>query len=313
MTRATAALVRAVGILAVLLCVSPADAQGNRGRARARQLYGAGQELFRDGDYVGARQSFEKAYEALPNPVVLLSIAECQVRVEQYREAVATLKRYLTERPDAPDRDVVEQQLEALQTKPAILIVESIPAGAAIGLDGEPTGHATPSEIEVPPGEHSLTLELPGYVALEHMVSTVFGGRERLELKLSPAQVAQAPIDAPPAEPPPVAETGRHAGPAVWVATSVAAAGAVTGAVLGGLALKKYKSYKDTPSESLADKGDRIALFADVGFGVAVAGGVTALVLYLTSAEEEDPEQQAWGVTPAVRGGRYGLVGNLNF
>ena len=311
MTRAYAALMSLVGVLSLLLVVCPAVAQQSRGRARARQLYSAGQDLFRDGDYVGARESFEKAYEALPNPVVLLSIAECRVRVEEFRQAVAVLERYLGERPDAPDRAAVEQQIEAIKSRPATLSVESIPSGALIGIDGEPTGLETPSELKVPPGEHRLTLEMPGYVALEHMVHAVFGGRERLELKLSPAPVVQTDVEQTSEEP--VATGKRHAGPAVWVATTVMGAGLVAGGVLGGLALKKKSEFDASPTEKLADKGERVALFADVGFGIAAAAGVTALVLYLTSAEDSGTGEHAWEVSPAVRGGRYGLIGKLRF
>lgn len=45
----------------------------------------------------------------------------------------------------------------------ATLIVESIPTGATIILDGEPTRIITPATIEIEPGSHQLKLELAGY------------------------------------------------------------------------------------------------------------------------------------------------------
>src|SRR5687768_1159681 len=49
---------------------TPAD------RDRAREAYARGQEAFRTGDYDGAATAFREAYDAVPNPVVLLGLAE---------------------------------------------------------------------------------------------------------------------------------------------------------------------------------------------------------------------------------------------
>jgi outer membrane protein assembly factor BamD (BamD/ComL family) len=73
-------------------------------KARARELYTQGQQLFRQGDFAAAQRSFEDAYRAVPNPVVLLSVAECQVRAEDFAGALSSLRQYLTEKPTAPDR-----------------------------------------------------------------------------------------------------------------------------------------------------------------------------------------------------------------
>src|SRR5688572_6778415 len=66
------------------LSQSSALAQTPSMKARARELYTKGQQLFRQGDYAEAQRTFEEAYVAVPNPIVLLSVAECQVRSEQY-------------------------------------------------------------------------------------------------------------------------------------------------------------------------------------------------------------------------------------
>ena len=78
------------------------------------------------------------------------------------------------------------------------------------------------------------------------------------------------------------------------------------------MALKNKSDFDKAPTEAKADKGERLALFADVGFGIAVAGAVTALVLYLT-ASDEPAETQAFHVAPSVARTEAGLVGNLRF
>src|SRR3954447_22996463 len=75
-------------MLAVILLVSSSSALAEpptpKDKARARELYAMGQQMFRQADYTGAQKSFEEAYKAVPNPIVLLSIAECQVRTQNF-------------------------------------------------------------------------------------------------------------------------------------------------------------------------------------------------------------------------------------
>lgn len=310
-------------MLAIVLCclasvllagtaqAAPPNAQQ---RAFARELYTNGQQLFRQGDFAGAQRSFEEAYRVVPNPVVLLSVAECQTRTEQYAAAIESLKLYLAERANAPDKAQVEAQIQALSAKPATLTVESSVSGAAIAVDNADTGRITPANLELAAGDHTVAVTLDGYVRAEQAVSLAPGGKESIQLQMMPA--APAEVATPAAEPAPVEpeRTGRHAGKAVWIATGIAGGGLLTGTILGIVALKKKNDFDDKPSESLADSGEKVALFADVGFGIAAAAGITAVVLYLTSdTKKPEDQQQAWSVQPALSSGRAGVVGRLRF
>jgi hypothetical protein len=88
----------------------------------------------------------------------------------------------------------------------------------------------------------------------------------------------------------------------------------VTGITLGSLALKREKDFNDQPTEKTADQGERFALFADIGFGVAAAGAITAVVVYLTSGKKsQKADQQAWSVTPALARGGAGMAAGTKF
>jgi tetratricopeptide (TPR) repeat protein len=83
----------------------PADAGPTaEQRTAAREAYGRGQAAFQSGEYETAEAAFREAYEAVPNPIVLVSIAESQERLGNLPGSVETLERYLAERADAPDR-----------------------------------------------------------------------------------------------------------------------------------------------------------------------------------------------------------------
>jgi hypothetical protein len=311
------------------LSITVAVAQGQapaQTRALARELYTNGQQLFRQGDFGGAQRAFEEAYRAVPNPVVLLSIAECYVRMEQYQKAIETFRTYLLERSNAPDRAQVEAQIQTLQAKPATLNVLSNIDGASIMIDQQDSGRMTPAELTLSPGEHQLTITKDGYYAAEQIVNLGPGVRDSVRITLT--EEPAAPVaDAPATEPAPVERGPRHPTPAFWTAVGFTGAGVIAGSVLGGMALKKKKEFDGMSDdelalkgEDLADKGERLALFCDVSFGIAAAGAVTALVVYLTSGKKGEPGEQpvseqptAWSVSPQVSRGNVGLSGELRF
>jgi hypothetical protein len=286
-------------------------------KARARELYTQGQQLFRQGDFTTAQRAFEDAFRAVPNPVVLLSIAECQVRNEEFAAAVGSLRQYLNEKPNAPDRSQVETQIANLEAKPGTVSIESSPPGAVIWVDEENTGYLTPNEISVRSGTHTVRLSSPGFQNVEQPINVAIGSRQRLSLTLTadaPAPVAVEPVPEPaPIEDAPARR--RRAGPAVWAAVGVAGATALIGTGLGVGALKTKSDYDDNPTQSKIDKGEKLALFADISFGVAIAAGVTGLVLYLTSGKSESAPvaETAWTITPQLKPSEVGMSGRLRF
>jgi tetratricopeptide (TPR) repeat protein len=262
----------------------------------ARAAYGEGQRLFQAGQFAEAQAQFEAAFVAVPNPVVLLSVAEMQERQGKVPDALTTLERYLTLRADAPDRAAVQTRIDQMRTRPGILAVTSDPPGAAISLDGTPTDRVTPAELEAPPGEHTIALSLDGYEPTSQTVTVTFGTRQDVTvpaLSVLPLPEVTAPVDdgAGTGEGEGEGEeesTGPGAG--VWVAASIGAVGLVGGTVLGFLALSEQANFDTTPTQETADAGARYALFADVGFGVAIAGFVTALVLNFATGGDEEEE-----------------------
>lgn len=321
----TRAFVTVATALVSLLAVSPsAIAQRHRGgaatppqptpaqRETARTSYGHGQELFRAGSFAEAQAQFEAAFEAIPNPVVLLSIAECQERQNLVVDAVATLERYLTLRADAPDRAAVETRIAGLRARPATLAVASTPPGAAISVDGQDTGRTTPAEVTVAPGDHTIGLTLAGHEAGSQQVSVTFGARQDVSAELTASAAGPSEDDVfggggqeggegegegEPAPPPP----SHGVGAGVWIAAGVGGAALVAGTVLGFLALDKQSEFNAMPTQAAADDGKTLALFADVGFGIAAAGIITAIVLYATSdaASEDDAAEPEAGAADA--------------
>ena len=311
-----------VGGLASLAPVSAAEAQTPEQRQRAREMYAQGQREFDAGNFEAAQAAFEQAYAAVANPVVLLGVASAQERRGMTGEACGTLRRYLRERADAPDRATIEGRIEGLHCpdeappQQATIRIACQPAGAAIAIDGTDTGRVAPADITVAPGEHTVTLTLGGYLAVSQQVSLVAGATSEITVTLTqqPAQAsetegegtamgeddvfgaggegegegaaegegegaAEGEGEGEGATAPP-ASTGPSA--AVWVTTAIAGVALVTGSVFGFLALSQQSDFDAAPTHSAADQGEAFALVADLSFGIAVAAGVTAIVLYAT-------------------------------
>jgi len=298
-------------------------------REAARQAYTRGEQMFRNGNFVEAESAFEEAYRLIPNPVVLKSLGESRERQGDLPGALAAFELYLVGRQDAPDRVTIEARLVRIRAQVATISVVSDPPGASIRVDEELREEVTPADIVVMPGEHAVTLELAGYETSANHVSAVAGARAEVMATLGevpptpdPEPVAEPSVetDMPlvePDEPEPTEGGGVSAG--VWVCTAVAGVGLITGSVLGFMALSEQSSFDENPTQDTADSGERLALFADLAFGFAAAGAITAIILYATSdspaddenEEDAEPESAELRVLPFVApdgGGVSGLV-----
>lgn len=130
-----------------------------------------------------------------------------------------------------------------------------------------------------------------------------------------PAPAAPAPPEPPPVPlPPPDSTVSRRT--VALGAAGVAVAAAAGTIALGVLALKNKSEYDSAPTFANTDNGNNFAAYADGCAALAVAAGVTSLVLYLTSHPTADsaapaPRRAAvFSVAPAVtpHGGGAGAV-----
>jgi len=319
-----------VALALVTLAPSRVEAQQPNAQTRnaARDAYGRGQTAFREGRFAEAEAAFTEAFALIPNPVVLLGVAESRERLGNVPGAIQTLEQYLVLRPDAPDTASIQERLTVLRATPGTLSVASTPAGAAIALDGTDTGVVTPAELPAPPGEHTIALSLEGYEAGTATATVPPGGRAEASAELvalpepepvvEPTPPATEPVEPEPTTPATSTDEGPSA--ALWVTSGVAAAALVGGTVLGFMALSREAEFDDMPTAGRADDGERFALFADVLFGVAGAAAITAIVLFLTSDDgdddaggEEEDDATAFTIAPSVgrRGG--GVSAQLQF
>lgn len=279
----------------------------------ADQAYRLGVQMFEAGRYQSAEQAWLRAYALGQDAKLLVAVADARQRRDDVPGAVAMLERYLEERPQAPDRISVETRIATLRRSPARLIIQSEDHGHAILLDGTPTGDETPATLQVEPGTHTVMVVADGRRVGEQTVRVAYGEVRTLEFTSETSREAigdqedEAELRAELAK----QREDRTIRRAVIATGSISAAALATGTVLGLVALRNERSYEDEPTARGADQGERMALFADVSFGLAALSAITAFTLFMTHKNKRSTERATARLEIETRG--TGATATLRF
>jgi hypothetical protein len=283
------------------------DADDKQKLADAKKHYGDGDAKFKAGDYAGALVEFQAADGIKPTPQAARYIGLCQDNLGHFQDAVTAYERFLANVPPkmAAQGDEIRARVVAIRQLPGKVHVDSDPKGASVALDSRPQANATPTDVEVPTGHHTLHLTAAGHDAVDKDVDVTFASHQDVQVTLPLSPVAPAPpvavVAPPPPEPAPAPAPApppekRSMAPA-WITGGLAVVAAGVGTAFGIMALNDKSSFNKTPTESLADDGENKALVSDMAFGVAVTLGVTSTVLFL-SHDDSPPAQTASAPRP---------------
>jgi hypothetical protein len=198
---------------------------------------------------------------------------------------------------------------------PATLAVTTDPPGAKITIDGSDSGKVSPAEVEIAPGERTLELSLQTGETVTKNVQADYGARHELAVEIGAENLidpfaisgGESAFGAEPVEP--ADEDEGSASVAPWVVMGVGGAVLAAGTIFGVMALSEESDFADNPTTDSADHGERLALFADVAFGIGTVAVITGFVLLLTevNSEVDDTGEEA------VSGGRRVLAAPLPF
>lgn len=278
----------------------------------ARELFQRAQKLYKQARYAEAIEKFEAAYAVRPHPVIFFNIGKCYEQLNETPKALRAYRDYLRMAPDATDRDTVTDAIANLERRlkdrgVQQLLVFADPAQARIEVDGKDLG-TSPASIELPAGNHQLTVRADGYetVTRSFVMSITRATEMTVNLRTAakdgppPSPVVDVPRDEPkatalvPAATEPSTELTKKVEPApakksrlwTWVASgvAVASAGAATG--LGVAAnsdasdLRSNRQPSRADADALVKGAENKALGANVMWGVAAGAAITAVVLF---------------------------------
>lgn len=118
-------LVRWLGVVALVVCASPAGAQEAPPEAHA--IFERGEQHYEAGRFAQSLAEFERLHSLLtralhPNAaLILFNMARCYQRLGRAREAVQTFERFLADAPaGAPNTEIARVELQELRARVAL-------------------------------------------------------------------------------------------------------------------------------------------------------------------------------------------------
>jgi hypothetical protein len=307
--------------------ISPGDA------AAAETLFEEGRRLMAKGQHAQACPKFVESYRLDPALGSLLNAATCHkaegktaTAWSEFRDAEQQARRAGdTKRQKFAASKAAE--IEPTLPKLIITILEP-PPGTKVSRDGLVLGDASlNTPLPVDPGEHTIRVEAPGFVAWETTVEAFAGKRASVvvpDLDRAPVTQSVGAGDAgddgsPPDRP---AGPGRDYRTAGLIVGGVGAASMAVGAIFAGMYFSAAGECEgDSPAENCPSDDplrDQMATRGTISGITLVAGGaavVAGAILYLTSTpapETAADESEAWLLpTLSPRGG--GVTGGFRF
>jgi len=157
------------------------------------------------------------------------------------------------------------------ETEPGTLLVDSqIPA--LLLIDGEEKGEGKRIKVALSPGNHRLRVQAEGYHPAEQAIALQQGESRMLTAYLSPSVAGESRFDDL---------------PLVFLIATGVTLSVSTG--LSIFALARNNEYESDPTQERFDAVEQSNLYADIGWVLTAAMGITTLVLTLLDHPVEQP------------------------
>jgi tetratricopeptide (TPR) repeat protein len=163
-------LAACLALLAATVAFAP-PAAAQTALEQAKGLTGRATIEYNVGHFEQALDLYSRAYQALPTPALLFDIGQCHRMLGNGERAIFFFQGYLRDKPDAPNRALVEQLLADLQrqldSQRAAHAQDQAPAGTPSPVPGVPpetVASPPPPVVEVtaPPAVGNPALRVAG-------------------------------------------------------------------------------------------------------------------------------------------------------
>jgi tetratricopeptide (TPR) repeat protein len=142
-----------------LLSSGAAFADGKTGKVRA--LYEEGMMHYNLREFPEALASFREAYRLKPDPAFLFNMGQCHRMSGQWSEEVYAYRRYLADRPNAPNRPEVEQFIATAEEQIKRQAAAAPPTNTIPPETGPPTTPPNPNPTPAAPVVVAPTEPIP--------------------------------------------------------------------------------------------------------------------------------------------------------
>jgi hypothetical protein len=302
-------------ILLFLLCASLttsslADAR-ERKKTRAHpaaRAFDRGSRLFKQMDYQGAVEAFQRSYKLRRHFLTLCNMARCFARMNDMVKAAATYRRCLREGGgQSKMASRLSEDMAKVEARITTLKVESPGKGGVVYLNGRPVGPA-PQTLSLNPGSHVIEVRRDGAQSASTTVETR-GGERSVELTpldlTAPEPASQPATPEPEPEPKPEPEPARSGLSSTWfwvgVGTTVGLAAAAS--VMGVLTNAARDDFDDGPTWDKYHRVDDFRLVTNILWGATAAVGATTTVLFFFTdfgGKSREVEEEEGAVTLGI-------------
>jgi len=285
-------------LLLGLLAASDAEAQKD---SPAAQAFAEGMGLYKQANYEGALDAFNRSYRLHPHFLTQCNIARCHERSSDMVRAAEHYRRCLEEGGAASSKGAqIKQAMQVVLSQVARITVRSPGASPAqVFVDGAPVG-TTPHEGLLNAGPHEIEVRRPNAPAERTTIQAKIG--EVRELVLRTAGTVTQP------EPREVGDgDGREQQPKrptprrrlrqgwFWAAAAATVVLAIAGTALGIKTLQANGDYEKTPTEDGYNKVIDLRLYTNICWGLTAgaAGAATTLFFFTDFGGTREEGRQA--------------------
>lgn len=168
---------RSIAFLLVLALAVPARADGTADEADFRFRRAA--EFYAKGRFDDALAEFFVSNRLVRNRNVMFNIARCFEQLGQWNEAYRAYVDLVSEPWSADERQALDQAIERMRPRLALVTVRTTPPGAEVFIDRRDLGSrgVSPKTLALPPGAATVLVALPGHKPASLAV-TLEKGRE---------------------------------------------------------------------------------------------------------------------------------------
>jgi hypothetical protein len=308
---------------------------------RAAQRFDAGIADLKLEKYATACAALEESYGLDANLGALIALGDCLERWGKLHSAALRFEALITAVSGddaaasayrAPQLDYARAALARLTPRiPELRLSFPTPSPAELRvlLDGQIVEASAPEQtVRLDPGRHVIETQAPGREPWRLELELKVAEHRSVELELGPTPASQPSPPVPPAPVESAAAPGRVAPEAEMAPAPVVAApepttnpwrtigwglgglgvlGVGVGSVAGVLVLQECPDFR-CPSQT--QRGERLALLTDVGFGVGVVALAGSLIVLLsTDPPAKRVDHAAWRPLGGLdaRGGWLGM------
>jgi len=164
-------------------------------KADARERFDRGLSLFEKGENAAALAEFKRAFELIPNPIVLYNMGLVYAAMSRPVDAVDALDRFFAAAGDkaSPEQKRQGGKVRAEQASRIARLVVVTNRPSTVEIDGVEAGHAPMAQpLAVPSGAHTITAIAPGFQPSRREVTLAGQVTETIALTLVPTETGAA-------------------------------------------------------------------------------------------------------------------------